>query len=101
MFSVTCAYATDSLTERTCGLTGDSCNVFGSGDHCPYIDDSEGRGNGFDLKDVPTCKLVEELRKREGVESHDVPFERGYTLELDVADCYIGDGPAIVMIVTD
>ena len=98
---MTCAYATDSLTQTTCGLTGDSCNVFASGDHCPYIDDSEGRGNGFDLKDVPTCKLVEELRKREGVESHDVPFESEYTLKIDATSHNIGDGPAIVMIVTD
>ena len=98
---MTCAYATDSLTQTTCGLTGDSCNVFASGDHCPYIDDSEGRGNGFDLKDVPTRKLVEELRKREGVESHDVPFEGEYTLKIDATGHYIGDGPAIVMIVTD
>lgn len=96
-----CAYATDSLTERTCGLTGDSCNVFASGDHCPYIDDSEGRGNGFDLKDIPTFKLVEELRKRDGVESHDVAFEGEYTLKVDADDHYIGDGPAIIMIVTD
>ena len=53
------------------------------------------------LKDFPTSALVEELKTREGVETHDVPFERGYSLEIDCDGWHEGDGPAIILIVTD
>ncbi len=46
-----------------------------------------------ELKDFETCELVEELRKREGVESHRAaPYEEKE---------YSVNGPALVLIVID
>lgn len=45
------------------------------------------------IKDFKTCELVEELKKREGIEAHWAePYE---DLTVDV------NGPAIVLVVTD
>lgn len=46
-----------------------------------------------DLPDVPTCELVKELKKREGVEAHEI----GPTASIKVK----ADGPAIVFVVID
>ena len=46
-----------------------------------------------DIKDFKTCELVEELKQREGVETHQAePYE---DLNINV------NGPAIVFVVTD
>lgn len=46
-----------------------------------------------ELKNFRTCELVEELKKREGVETH--MAEPYGNVELEV------DGPAIVLVVID
>lgn len=53
------------------------------------------------LKCFPTCELVEELKRREGVDSYEIPLDRGYTLEIDCDGWHIGDGPAIILTVID
>ena len=45
------------------------------------------------LSEVPTCELVEELKRREGVES----VELSPYAEATVA----AEGPAVVLVVTD
>lgn len=48
---------------------------------------------GSDLHDVPTCELVKELQRREGVETHTAePYQ-------DVAVSV--NGPAVVLVVID
>ena len=57
-----------------------------------------------DLKNVSTRDLVEELKKREGVETCDISLEESYSLEVDhngYYDTYVDEGPAIILIVTD
>lgn len=57
-----------------------------------------------DLKSVSTRDLVEELKKREGVETCDISLEESYTMEVDhngYCDTYMDEGPAIILIVTD
>ena len=57
-----------------------------------------------DLKNVSTRDLVEELKKREGVETCDISLEESYFLEVDhngYHDNYVDEGPAIILIVTD
>ena len=59
---------------------------------------------GVDLKSVSTRDLVEELRKREGVEAHDIPLEESYTLEVDhngYWDTYMSEGLAIILAIID
>lgn len=54
----------------------------------------------FDLSAVPTCELVEELRKREGVDSVNVEPYEPYSIT-------IGDkteseqGPAVLLVIID
>lgn len=45
------------------------------------------------LSDIPTCELVEELRRREGVESVDLSPYAEATVPAE--------GPAVVLVVTD
>ena len=58
-----------------------------------------------DLRKIPTCDLVTELRKREGVEGRDVLNEEH--MELLITDNDGGferkmlDGPAIIFIIID
>lgn len=47
----------------------------------------------MDLKEFPTAQLVEELKKREGVEANEI----GPTAKITVD----ADGPAIVLVVID
>lgn len=57
-----------------------------------------------DLKNVSTRDLVEELKKREGVETCGISLEESYSLEVDhngYHDTYVDEGPAIILIVTD
>ncbi|MDR2025354.1 MAG: BC1881 family protein [Hungatella sp.] len=45
------------------------------------------------IKDFKTCELVEELKKREGVEAHWAEPHEALTVDVN--------GPAIVLMVTD
>lgn len=47
----------------------------------------------MDFSSVPTCDLVKELEKREGVETHKI----GPSASIEVK----ADGPAIVFVVID
>lgn len=60
----------------------------------------------MDLSKVPTCELVEKLKKREGVQT--VSVEPYVEYEINVSDEGVGvgvyeneTGPAIILIVTD
>ena len=54
----------------------------------------------FDLSTVPTCELVEELRKREGVDSVNVEPYEPYSITIgDKAESE--QGPAVVLVVID
>lgn len=52
-----------------------------------------GGENDMDIKDFPTCELVAELKKREGVETHTIGPSASITVKAD--------GPAIVFVVLD
>ncbi len=47
----------------------------------------------MNIKDFKTCELVEELKKREGVEAHWAEPYKDLTVDVN--------GPAIVLVVTD
>jgi hypothetical protein len=54
----------------------------------------------MDLSAVPTCTLVEELIKREGVEK--ITAEPYQKYSVDCATQNISDtGPAIILVITD
>lgn len=57
----------------------------------------------MDLSNVPTCKLVEELKKREGVKTLVADPYVMYEVHVDDGNgSYEEDeGPAIIFIVTD
>ncbi len=47
----------------------------------------------MDIKNLPTCELVTELKKREGVEAHTIGPSASITVKAD--------GPAIIIAVID
>lgn len=60
----------------------------------------------LDLSKIATCKLVEELRKREGVKTIDIQPYVGYEISVaadgDDSGNYVNDnGPAVLMVVID
>lgn len=54
----------------------------------------------FDLSTVPTCELVEELRKREGVDSVNVEPYEPYSITVGNKKA-TEQGPAIILTVID
>ena len=54
----------------------------------------------FDLSTVPTCELVEELRKREGVDSVNVEPYEPYGITVG-EKTETEKGPAIILTVID
>ena len=54
----------------------------------------------FDLSTVPTCELVEELRKREGVFTKDVEPYEPYSITVGNKKAS-EQGPAIILTVID
>ena len=54
----------------------------------------------FDLSTVPTCVLVEELRKREGVDSVNVEPYEPYSITVGNKKA-TEQGPAIILTVID
>lgn len=54
----------------------------------------------FDLSTVPTCELVEELRKREGVDSVNVEPYEPYSITVG-EKTETEKGPAIILTVID
>lgn len=54
----------------------------------------------FDLSTVPTCELVEELRKREGVDSVNVEPYEPYSITVGNKKA-TEQGPAVLLVVID
>lgn len=55
----------------------------------------------MNLKEVPTCTLVEELKAREGVDFITADPYVPYSIKVEGADGIEDTGAAILMIVTD
>jgi hypothetical protein len=53
------------------------------------------------LKDIPTRDLLEELKKREGVQTVEVDPYDEYAVEVELDVDIRGNGPAVICIVTD
>ena len=58
------------------------------------------------LKEIPTCELVEELKKRDGVRTFDVGVEEMHRIqkagfEPNTRRSIMGTGPAIILEVID
>lgn len=47
----------------------------------------------MDIKEIPTCELVAELEKRDGVETNKISPSASITVKAD--------GPAVVLVVID
>ncbi len=54
----------------------------------------------FDLSTVPTCELVEELKKREGVDSVNVEPYEPYSITVG-EKTETEKGPAVLLVVID
>ena len=54
----------------------------------------------FDLSTVPTCELVEELRKRKGVDSVNVEPYEPYSITVGNKKA-TEQGPAVLLVVID
>lgn len=64
---------------------------------------SEVNGN-INLKNIPTCQLVEELKRRDGVEFVEIAPYVEYELKVydgDGEDNFSDEGPAIILKVFD
>jgi len=56
------------------------------------------------LKDIPTCYMVDEISKREGVTEYIIPPEGGYTVHAYWKDndrVQVNNGPARILVVID